>query len=144
MSEGASRASELCFFVPFVKGRDGKVKPHPGTNELIDMRGRNRFGYASLKRTYTELAMGYALEAAQACGWVAPEGKVAVECSWVERNARRDPDNVEGGIKWLLDGVVKAGALKDDSQRYVARVTHEYAVDKERPGVGVTIRRLED
>ena len=140
----AAGARSLRFFVPCMRGRDGRPRPHPGTNELVNTAMRNRFAYASLKREYTEHAMGYALEAASRQGWRAPSGRVAVSCTWVERDRRRDPDNVEGGVKWLLDGIVRAGALKDDSQRYVASVSHSYTVGKHSPGVYVTLEAVDE
>lgn len=136
--------SRLEFFVPFQKGRDGKPRPHPGTNELVEARGINRYAYAGLKRTYTRLAMSYAYEAAAKARWRAPEGPVRVLLEWREANRRRDPDNVRGGCKWLLDGIVKAGALRNDSQRYVAEIYDRFTVDKENPGVMVALVEKEE
>ena len=59
---------------------------------------------------------------------------------WIERNRRRDKDNVAaGGRKLILDGLVEAGILPDDSWKYVVGWEDHFAVDKVKPGVRVTI-----
>ena len=129
----------LQFFIPFQRGRNGKVRPHPGMNEFVDARGVNRYAYADLKRTYTQLARMYAERAAAAQRWECPKGRVRVYMLWKERDRRRDPDNVEAGAKWVLDGCVAAGAIAGDSQRWVADVWHRVEVDKGNPGVLVAL-----
>lgn len=39
--------------------------------------------------------------------------------NWVESNLKRDADNIAFAKKFILDSLVKAGKLKDDSRRYV-------------------------
>lgn len=47
---------------------------------------------------------------------------VVVHCEWVGRRPR-DDDNFHSaalyGVKWVLDGLVKAGLLPDDSRKFV-------------------------
>lgn len=131
----------LSFFVPFQRGADGRPVPHPGTNELIGEAKSNRYRYGGLKRTYTLIACSYAAEAARQARWRRPKGRVSVTCRWFERDARRDPDNVMGGVKWLLDGIVKAGVIADDSQRYVGRISHEIGI-RRNAGVEVVIEEM--
>jgi len=64
---------------------------------------------------------------------------VQIDCVWVEPNRKRDIDNIQFGIKFILDGLVKAGILTDDSPLYVHRITHEVAYDKTNPRVEVWI-----
>lgn len=64
---------------------------------------------------------------------------VEINCVWVEENRKRDLDNIMFGIKFVLDGLVKAGVLKDDSPRYVKRITHEVAYDSDNPRIEVWI-----
>lgn len=40
---------------------------------------------------------------------------------------RRDPDNVSGPAKAIVDGLVDAGRIPDDSWRHVAHVTYSVA-----------------
>lgn len=60
---------------------------------------------------------------------------------WTEPNRRRDPDNIQAtGVKFILDGLVRAGVLPDDGPRYVGRIFHEEVVyDPMNVGVAVYI-----
>lgn len=49
---------------------------------------------------------------------------VHVEFVWVEGDRRRDLDNVSAATKFILDGLVDAGVLYDDSQRWVRSLHH--------------------
>lgn len=53
---------------------------------------------------------------------------------------RRDPDNYSG--KMILDGLVKAGVLKDDSFDCVQLILSA-SVDPERPRTEITIQELD-
>jgi len=91
----------------------------PGLNELIAAaksgRGRGN-GYARLKAQWTE---EIAIRARAAGLWKWPSG-ASFRFRWVEGSKRRDPDNFTGGgRKLILDGLVLAGVLPDDSWRYV-------------------------
>lgn len=56
----------------------------------------------------------------------------AIDVTLTQRtNGRRDPDNVAGTAKPVLDGLVDAGVLPDDGHRHVASVTYRVAVDPE-------------
>lgn len=66
-------------------------------------------------------------------------GKVHIKVVWFEKNRMRDFDNISGGVKVLLDALVIAGRIKGDSQKWLAPVQHEFAIDKERPRIEVTV-----
>ena len=42
---------------------------------------------------------------------------------------RRDPDNVPGIAKPIIDAIVAAGVIPDDGHKYVDRVSYRVAVD---------------
>lgn len=44
---------------------------------------------------------------------------VTVTVNFYEDTMRRDDDNVISGCKYLLDGLVTAGIIKDDSPKYL-------------------------
>jgi len=50
---------------------------------------------------------------------------VSIHIRYVERDRRRDPDNVFSGAKFILDALVKAGILGDDSQQWVRGCTSD-------------------
>lgn len=114
----------------------------PGLNEIIAAakRGKGKYQpYAIMKERYTN-----------EIGWLAKKlpkyNRVDITITWYEPNRRRDPDNVVGGTKFIMDGLVAGGAIKDDSQRYVNSITHRFEVDRENPRVEIeiigVIRRL--
>jgi len=52
-------------------------------------------------------------------------------------NRRRDADNMN--LKFILDGVVKAGIIKDDSTSVIGQVETSWGVDKNNPRVEIEI-----
>lgn len=58
-------------------------------------------------------------------GWLAtklPEfNKVVIIITWYEPDERRDPDNIMAGQKFILDGLVAAGTIPNDSQKVGVR-----------------------
>ena len=65
---------------------------------------------------------------------------VEIHCCWRTADRRKDPDNIAAGIKFILDGLVKAGILRGDGFSEVSKITHEFTVDKSNIGVEVTLR----
>lgn len=117
--------------------------PLPGLNELISAAkgsGGHGTAYAQLKRQWTEAV--WALAKAARIDKPGPfERPVMIDFQWVERDRRRDPDNVAaGGRKLILDGLVAAGVLAGDGWRHIDGWWDRWTVDPARPGVGVTIR----
>lgn len=59
---------------------------------------------------------------------------------WVEKNRRRDMDNISSfGRKVILDALVKQGVLQDDGWKYVKGFADRFTVDKNDPRVEVEI-----
>lgn len=118
------------FFIPCV---------FAGFNECIAAaksgRGKGN-GYSRLKAALTGVVENYARSYC-----VKPmQGKVDVLCEWDEPTARRDPDNVESAIKFVLDGLVKAGVIAGDGHRHIGRITQVVTVRQFcQPGVRVTM-----
>ena len=64
---------------------------------------------------------------------------VKIHFRWVEKNRRRDFDNIRAGAKTILDALVKQQRIVNDSQKWLTQVTDTYDLDKENPRVEVTI-----
>ena len=95
---------------------------------------------ASLKKDATQLV---ALCAKQQK--IAPySGRVRLNCSFFEPNKKRDADNVFAGVKYILDGLVQAGVLPNDSRKYVEEIAFAVKVDKQNPRVEVEIGEEEN
>lgn len=116
--------------------------PLPSLNDVIDAAkgsgGRGK-AYSVMKRTWSEIVWAEALRARiQRPGPFA--GPVHVRFVWVERDQRRDKDNIAGGgRKAILDGLVTARVISGDGWLGVAGFSDEFVVDAARPGVHVTI-----
>ncbi len=66
-------------------------------------------------------------------------GTVKVHIRWVEKDKRRDIDNIRSGAKVILDSLVKMGRIRNDSQKWLTALTDNYEVNKENPRIEVTI-----
>lgn len=107
----------------------------PGLNEIIKAakQGRGKYQpYAIMKEQYTS-----------DIGWLAKKlpayNRVDITITWYEPNRRRDPDNVVGGTKFIMDGLVAGGAIRDDSQRYINSIAHRFELDRENPRVEINV-----
>ncbi|MDF1565312.1 MAG: hypothetical protein P1V51_19905 [Deltaproteobacteria bacterium] len=120
--------------------------PCPGENELLAAarkagwrrRGGERIfvdPYNEMKKHWSE-AVAVALWTA---GTRAVDYPVHVHFRWIERNRRRDKDNVAGAKKLIIDGLRYAGILANDGWEHVVGFSDDFAVDKERPGVEITL-----
>ncbi len=113
----------------------------PGANEYTRAcRGRGWRSGAGMKERETSKVAWHA-KAARLPSFASP---VRVRIAWHEPNARRDVDNVRFGAKFVLDGLVEAGVLPDDSQRWVVGIEDEFLVDPGDPRVEVEIRDDEE
>jgi Holliday junction resolvase RusA-like endonuclease len=112
----------------------------PGINEIIGKARSNHYASAAQKRRWT----AYCAKAATEAGLPKITKPVKISVAWFEPNTRRDADNVAGGgTKFVLDGLVDAGVLPDDSQAYVTEFHHVVAPDKLYPRVVVTLEEVE-
>ena len=108
----------------------------PGLNEMIEAAKSHYGAYAKMKQTYTDMV-----------AWLAKKlpayEKVALIITWHEPDQRRDPDNIMAGQKFILDGLVAAGTIPNDSQKYVRGIAHRFKVDRKSPRVEVEIVDIE-
>ena len=155
-------ARELCFFVPSEYG--AHKGPWWGLNEILSSARRSRTHSDRAKQGAERHVAAIAAAAMQDQGWTAPNGKCEVVLTFVEKNRSRDPDNIYGGAKYILDALCEptfmrvdkrtkkevwkhkngCAAIIDDSQRYVElRCAIAERCDPKAPGVWVRIREKE-
>lgn len=150
------------FFVPSNRRRANGMPQHmDGTNELVNSGRTNRNFAARRKRENTQWVATFAREAVLKNGWVTPKSKVDVTLTWCEVNTARDPDNIDGGVKYVMDALgtpsgwsaskheytrnpYGAGVIKDDSQKCVNSIRHVHFVDPKNPGVVVRVEVVDD
>lgn len=131
----------LAMFIPSPRvGRNGKPQALWGTNEIYDIQ-RSGAGFANKFKRDEMARISWIAKAAMASQrWKCPDEPVRIKFVWVETHRGRDQDNIRGYEKYILDGLVKAGAISDDSQKCIDGFTeNEMRVDPMHPGVQVYI-----
>lgn len=107
----------------------------PGLNEIIAAAkgaGGRGFAYAKLKRDMGERVWLYAKSAR-----LQPVARGHFAFLWIEKDRRRDPDNVAaGGRKLIFDGLVKAAVIPGDGWAAIAGWSDAFEVG---PGHGVRV-----
>lgn len=64
---------------------------------------------------------------------------IEVEILWFSKDRMKDPDNICFAKKFILDGLVAAGVLKNDGQKNITGFTDKFYVDKLNPRVEVLL-----
>ena len=71
------------------------------------------------------------------------DGPVKVNFLWTEKDNRRDPDNIaDFGTKVILDALVEAQVIPDDSRKYIKGLYHDFKTDKNNPNIRVEIEEV--
>jgi|SRR5690625_1655404 len=105
----------------------------PTANEVIAaLNTQNRRIYSNMKKDYTAYVM-------MMCQKIKPMKKVDITITWYCKNRRKDKDNIMFGQKFIFDGLVKAGVLKNDGWAQIGDVTHKFKVDKDKPRARVEL-----
>jgi hypothetical protein len=109
----------------------------PSMNEIIKAAKSHYAVYSKMKQENTEL-----------CGYAALKQKaisrpVKVIIQWYTKDLKKDPDNVSAGQKFILDGIVEAGIIPNDTRKYIKEITHMFPdPDKENPRVEVELKEV--
>lgn len=111
----------------------------PSLNDYINVERTNKFAAAKMKKDLTDevsiISRVYAHTK-----FLKP---VTISFEWYEANQKRDPDNIIFAKKFILDGLVKAGILVNDTQKYILAFDDSWTVDKNKVGVMVSIVEYE-
>lgn len=95
-----------------------------GLNEYTRACRANRQLGARMKRENQDAALR-AIKAARLRPMRCP---VDVHCTWYEKPGRgrlRDKDNIQMGVKFVLDALVEAGIIPDDGWGQIGRISHD-------------------
>lgn len=109
-----------------------------GANDAIAAASYNRFTSGTLKKKETRRC------ALAAIAGVVPTftKPVKIHFKWIEKNRKRDIDNVRFAAKYIMDGLQESGKLPNDSWKWVVSMSDEWAVDPVNPRVEVTITEI--
>ena len=115
--------------------------PLPTLNEYTKASRGNIYASAQMKKRTENFIMWEAR--AQLRGWKT-ERPVFLLFRWVERDKKRDHDNVAFAKKFVQDALVKAGTIPGDGWKHVTGFVDLFDVDKSNPGVEVHILEVDD
>lgn len=102
-------------------------------NTYIRAERSNRFMAAKIKKMETERAAWEVIQSDKAVG------KAVISFDWYTKDERKDPDNISFAKKFLLDGMVMAGLLENDTRKCINGFIDCFFVDKDNPRVEVTV-----
>lgn len=94
----------------------------PTLNEIIKASKRHWGTYSAMKKKYNDIVVSAIVGAG--CVPATPHQRVDVMCTWHENGKKRDPDNVMAGIKFVLDAMVNAGVIENDTRDNIDSITH--------------------
>lgn len=108
----------------------------PGLNDYINAERTHRQKAAKMKKEYQDAVMlcirGQRLPTF--------DGPVYMYYTWVEKDRRRDKDNVAAfGRKVIQDALTRSGVLKNDGWANIVGFSDAFAINKETPRVEVIL-----
>ena len=108
-------------------------------NKFINAQRANRWGGASVKKKQTEICER-AFAPIRAKKLKLP---ITLHITWVCKDKRKDKDNVAFGKKFILDGMIQSGLLKNDGWSEIAGFTDSFEVDKDNPRIEIELEESE-
>ncbi len=96
-------------------------KMPPGLNKIINNNRANYRAGAGMKKTWTNKAVNTCKEQARQC----PIVPVYLAAHYRLSTRANDVDNIQSCKKFILDGIVKAGIMRDDNFTHVQPVIFE-------------------
>lgn len=96
-------------------------------NEYTNDNRGNRFNGAKTKRINTDICQ-LAIMHAMKQGAKVDKLPLHMHFKWIVKNKRKDPDNIAFAKKFILDGMVKAGLIKNDGWSEVASFQDEFEI----------------
>jgi len=112
--------------------------PLPGRNEAEKAARGHKMAAAKLKEMWTERIAFHILVQ---LGHPKIKPPVFLSFLWIEKNKRRDPDNIISAKKYLLDGIVRAKLIPNDGWKEIFGIQDKWVVG-EKPGVLVTVSEV--
>jgi len=110
-----------------------------GLNQYIAAERANCYKGAEIKRENETIVITAIRQQLRGIKITKP---VYMEYTWIEKNKRRDLDNITFGRKFIQDALVKTGVLKNDSWKYVVGFSDSFKVDKTNPHIEVLIKEV--
>ncbi len=107
----------------------------PALNKIINKSKQHWAAYSQMKKEYTNKA-AYIMNRLPKFN-----NKIDLTFYWYCKNRRKDKDNIIAGQKFIIDGLVKAGKIKNDGWKEIGDLIHKFEVDKKNPRVEIFIKQ---
>jgi hypothetical protein len=111
---------------------DGEL---PTLNEYSTAERANKFKAGRIKKIYTNIVADQLM--IQRIKEITKPIKIIF--NWYCKNKRQDPDNIVFAKKYILDGLVKRGTIKNDGWKQIKGFEDNWFVDKNHPRVELLI-----
>lgn len=110
------------------------IIPHrlAGLNDYIKALNNNRYQANCLKQEQEQLISLYLPK-------VKIYNKIFLKILYVEKNRKRDLDNIAFAKKFIQDAMVKKGLLKNDGWGNIAGFEEKFEIDKNNPRIEIEI-----
>lgn len=108
----------------------------PGLNEYIDAERASRHMAAKMKRECQERIGWYIRKCLRGVTYRCP---VVLGYTWIEKDRRRDKDNIAFAHKFIQDALVQYGVLSNDGWDQIAGFLDDFQVDKNNARIEVRI-----
>lgn len=115
----------------------------PGLNEYTRANRSNAYQGAKMKQDAENLIIYQIRSQLAVEGVKMIDRPVTINFTWFEKDLRRDLDNVAFAKKFILDALVKAKKLEDDSPKYVKGFSDTFKIDKKNPRIEVSLSYTE-
>lgn len=113
----------------------------PDLNEYTRACRGNKYAAASMKKNAENLI--FWCIRSQLKNW-RTDKPIYLRYLWIEKNRRKDKDNIAFAHKFIQDALVKAGTIPNDGWKNIVGWEDSFGVDKNRPRVEVEIVEVAD
>ncbi len=108
-------------------------------NAYIRLERSPKRGYLAANKVKQGLTDAVQMEAWSQCAGRGFETRCRLDFEWYVKDRRRDPDNIAFARKFIMDGLVAANVLPNDTWQYVAGFRDSFAIDSQDPRVEIII-----
>ena len=92
----------------------------PSLNIYINECRKNKYAGAKMKADYEEAISWFVKRLTPV------EKPCIIHFTWIDKNIKRDCDNISFSKKFVLDSMVRCGVLPDDSRKWVKGFTDSF------------------